>query len=45
MKVMTNLELEAALLAARLKQDICRALTVHEQSFYVNPQHYCLAVA
>ena len=31
MKVMTipNLELQAALLAARLKQDICRALTVH----------------
>ena len=35
MKVMTipKLELQAALLAARLKQDICRSLTVHVNHF------------
>ena len=37
MKVMTisKLELQAALLAARLKQDICRALTVHVNKVYM----------
>ena len=37
MKVMTipKLELQAALLAARLKQDICRALTVHVNKVYI----------
>ena len=37
MKVMTipKLELQAALLAARLKQDICRALTVHAIKVYM----------
>ena len=36
-KVMTipKLELQAALLAARLKQDICRALTVHVNKVYL----------
>ena len=37
MKVMTitKLELQAALLAARLKQDICQALTVHVNKVYM----------
>ena len=37
MKVMTvpKLELQAALLAARLKPDICRALTVHISKFFM----------
>ena len=37
MKVMTipKLELQAAFLAARLKQDICRALTVHVNKVYL----------
>ena len=37
MKVMTipKLELQAALLAARLKQDICRALTVHVNKVFI----------
>ena len=37
MKVMTipNLELQAALLSARLKQDICRALTVHVNKVFM----------
>ena len=37
MKVMTiqKLELQAALLAARLKKDICRALTVHVNKIYM----------
>ena len=37
MEVMTitMLELQAALLAARLKQDICRALTVHVNKVYM----------
>ena len=37
MKVMTipKLELQAALLAARLEQDICRALTVHVNKVYM----------